>query len=86
MLFLQNEAKKYLFMNGLQFASLAEAKILRDEGPLKGRPGTSPNLQLLAIENSGEVGAGEAEAMGLAQARAKATKAYGLSDGLELNK
>lgn len=53
---------------------------------LKGRPGTSPNLQLLAIENSGEVGAGEAEAMGLAQARAKAAKAYGLSDGLELNK
>jgi hypothetical protein len=28
----RDKAKKYLFMNGLQFASLAEAKILRDEG------------------------------------------------------
>ncbi len=29
MLFLQNEAKKYLFMNGLQFASPAESQTLR---------------------------------------------------------
>jgi hypothetical protein len=31
MLFLKNEANKYLFINALQFANPAESQILRDE-------------------------------------------------------
>jgi hypothetical protein len=34
-LFLQNEAKKYLFMNGLQFVNPAESQVLRDEKAMR---------------------------------------------------
>jgi hypothetical protein len=81
MLFLQNEANKCLFINGLQFANPAESQILRDERvmsrvnraitDLQG-PGTSREpaaaSRLKTVANLEQVGA---EAMEQAQGKGK---------------